>query len=58
MPIVIQNSGQYTPPDGTVGQVLAKRSDDDYDTDWIDHVPIHIGTTAPSNTSSLWIDTN
>jgi hypothetical protein len=53
------------PSAGTVGQVLTKTSDTDYDADW--STPgtaafknLHVGTTAPASPAEgdIWIDTN
>jgi hypothetical protein len=56
MPIVIGNLQPVIPPDGSTGQVLAKKSNNNFDTEWVDHAVIVVSTTAPSNTSALWID--
>jgi len=46
------------PLNGTEGQVLAKKTDVNFDTEWIGNIRISIGTSEPSDTNMLWIDTN
>lgn len=43
--------GRGVPAEGLTGQLLAKASDSDYDTEWID--PALPSTTSPSNPSGV-----
>lgn len=48
---------KLVPAGGAAGQVLAKSGAGDYATAWVDR-QIVVGTTAPTDTTLIWLDTN